>query len=1178
MELFKTHCTTCHAKLRVHDPAVVGEIVACPKCNSMVLIDPPPNWAPPKVISDASSSAPVVAVTSDSSGTLPGGSAPELDEASSTTARSTPVVDAKKDAEAPAPTSRHVANADDVADPVDAESNASLPDDGAIDMLSADRFGQKLTLAMMVPAALLLLFTIYWTVSSVSRPSPAESLTTTTDATVPEMDNAPPDADELEGDKVIPSLLDPLWMPEGAAYALGCGPSFLRSTEALQVVTESHLPGLWKDIQSLLEDLAAEGVAVHSLQWAGLTAGRWKDDCVVVLHLAEMSDDVASWFATGKQVDLSVAGVNGRRFDGQRWSHPMALIDARTLVTGAPNMLATPRLGEEQSTIAAGLAELLLEEPGDQSSSTVSYRFVSERPANRDTGFTWLPDWIAKQSSATAACQTLRTVPRVVDEWMDEQELPTWNIRLHCKNEADAVSVDQACKRVFMGLNQRWSAETAGLDKQLKAGRLTAEAADQVRAFLGQALATLEAATATRDGSNVLVSLQWPDSMNDVARAIVDSRTSRLQFNELMIVAGDLSHHQMILNALTATVKSEGRWPMGAAGAAQLRAETRLSWIASVLPYLEGGDVYRDLHRQLNFFRPWNDPANLDVVRKPLNPLTNPRLGATVTAAGFPTTHYVGVAGLGTDAALLDPADPRAGVFNFRHRISLEDMKDGASQTVAVLGVTGRLGPWAAGGDATVRPLTAQPYMNGPDHFGSGMAKGMFAGMADGSVRFLAADIDPHVLEQLVTINSGPIDRSNLEQTLTSAESLPHGDASPEDASTVPTELPSAETHEPTAKIEFDKDTVDANGRIVALLATRLAAIDFADVTLNNFVEFVAQLTAVKITFDRDAMSDVGVGTDDTLSVRLAGATYAEVLDVALMPLGLGFIVRQGELIVTTLARQAGLQRAATYPIAELCGEEPSSCEALTAVIRALVAPNTWATVGGTGRLLVEDGLLVAETNDLVHRRLAEFLEKLRLARGSEGDDDAGGAGVSLLSRTSQAFEILQTPVALDFDKPTPLAEILARLQETAGVNLLLDIPALAAAGITPGVETSLKVAGVTLEQALDRVCSSLELTHRVKDDQTIQITTITAAAGRLELEFYPVDAQLEGDTSADALIARIQASIAPQSWTPNGGPAAILFDKSANCLIVRQTQPQQTRIEALLNNGPPRQAQPEEP
>lgn len=44
MELFTIQCTTCQARLKVKDESAIGDIVACPKCGSMVQIVPPVGW------------------------------------------------------------------------------------------------------------------------------------------------------------------------------------------------------------------------------------------------------------------------------------------------------------------------------------------------------------------------------------------------------------------------------------------------------------------------------------------------------------------------------------------------------------------------------------------------------------------------------------------------------------------------------------------------------------------------------------------------------------------------------------------------------------------------------------------------------------------------------------------------------------------------------------------------------------------------------------------------------------------------------------------------------------------------------------------------------------------------------------------------------------------------------
>lgn len=61
MELFSVICTTCQSRLKVRDRAAIGQILACPKCQGMVLVQPPAGWTDPgeSATEQATSSTPV---------------------------------------------------------------------------------------------------------------------------------------------------------------------------------------------------------------------------------------------------------------------------------------------------------------------------------------------------------------------------------------------------------------------------------------------------------------------------------------------------------------------------------------------------------------------------------------------------------------------------------------------------------------------------------------------------------------------------------------------------------------------------------------------------------------------------------------------------------------------------------------------------------------------------------------------------------------------------------------------------------------------------------------------------------------------------------------------------------------------------------------------------------------
>ena len=62
--------------------------------------------------------------------------------------------------------------------------------------------------------------------------------------------------------------------------------------------------------------------------------------------------------------------------------------------------------------------------------------------------------------------------------------------------------------------------------------------------------------------------------------------------------------------------------------------------------------------------------------------------------------------------------------------------------------------PWAAGSE-TIRSLTQEPYINGPDGIGGPSPGGCNILLGDGSVIFLSENIDPEVMRRLAAMADG---------------------------------------------------------------------------------------------------------------------------------------------------------------------------------------------------------------------------------------------------------------------------------------------------------------------------------------------------------------------------------------------------------------------------------------
>ena len=217
------------------------------------------------------------------------------------------------------------------------------------------------------------------------------------------------------------------------------------------------------------------------------------------------------------------------------------------------------------------------------------------------------------------------------------------------------------------------------------------------------------------------------------------------------------------LDPIEAQLSSLGRWlngqhekhgafPVAVVGG-ELPREERLGWQALYREDTEQGQRVLPDHT-----RGWKDPANEPFVRRRATDLLNPRVSAVASEEGYPASHYVGVAGVGAEAATLPKSHPRAGVFGYDRRTTREDIQDGTSNTLMVVGVQDHPPAWASG-TGSVRGLTAEPYLNGPDHFGTGQADGMLVLMADGNVKFLSKATDPKLMRRMAAMADGlPLD------------------------------------------------------------------------------------------------------------------------------------------------------------------------------------------------------------------------------------------------------------------------------------------------------------------------------------------------------------------------------------------------------------------------------------
>jgi prepilin-type processing-associated H-X9-DG protein len=249
-----------------------------------------------------------------------------------------------------------------------------------------------------------------------------------------------------------------------------------------------------------------------------------------------------------------------------------------------------------------------------------------------------------------------------------------------------------------------------------------------------------------------VLSIGSPDSLTVGAVGVALLLPAVQQAREAARRAQDRNNLKQIALAMHNYHSTHDEFPTGTVDAPNLKPEERLSWQASILPFLEEGATYNTLDLK----KPWDDPANKGRATS-IPTYLNPQLTDVTDANGNAMTHYAGMAGLGADAPELAKGDKRAGIFGYNRKVGIRDITDGTANTIMAMDVVGKLGPWARGGSATIRSLTAEPYLNGPDGIGGNFAGGANFVFADGSVRFISQNIDPKVMRALATMAGGEV-------------------------------------------------------------------------------------------------------------------------------------------------------------------------------------------------------------------------------------------------------------------------------------------------------------------------------------------------------------------------------------------------------------------------------------
>ena len=186
---------------------------------------------------------------------------------------------------------------------------------------------------------------------------------------------------------------------------------------------------------------------------------------------------------------------------------------------------------------------------------------------------------------------------------------------------------------------------------------------------------------------------------------------------------------------------------------------------------------------------------------------------------------------------------------------------------------------------------------------------------------------------------------------------------------------------------------------------------------------------------------------------------------------------------------------------------------------------------------------------------LSEWQDKL--------EDRSDAAPVSM-SRRDLARKMLETEVSLEHLQPKLLQQLVQELSGQVEGTILVDWKRLNEQGWSIETELSCSLAALPLDLALDDLLRPAGLGFRVVHEDLIQITTIDAALGAPDIEFYDVSRLMTLGISSEELSAQLpQVFRAVGSQDPG---KRFYFDAENQLLVAALPQPQQRALARFLN------------
>ena len=353
-------------------------------------------------------------------------------------------------------------------------------------------------------------------------------------------------------------------------------------------------------------------------------------------------------------------------------------------------------------------------------------------------------------------------------------------------------------------------------------------------------------------------------------------------------------------------------------------------------------------------------------------------------------------------------------------------------------------------------------------------------------------------------------------------------------------------------KYFFEKPTTKPVN-IVQYLSSDIAGIQYQDgSSLVDFARDMQTMIGAPISLHVESLHAADLSLDPQLDFERNDLKLAQVIDIALSDAGM--IKVQTELGLVILAKAWDAPVKKQFPVHPLPADQAS----FVRMVRGMFAEAAWSEKTS---IEFEGNELVVTQTPQVSAQIKNLLEKLTAAHALNANPTNEVAQQTLQTRWGLSQTARETKTEFRHVPARTITRFLREIEQQADVRILIDWNSLAPAGWTPATLVPGQFDEPTVGESLAQLSRGMGVTYRAVGEKTFEVMTFQEAAGRPELQIYPVGGIVNDTLKSSDLMEILWSTVQVDQRL-----IQISYVDEINGVLVIAPQSIQRQFEAVIN------------